>query len=187
MPHCAWSLAQTGSGADLAAADAKAAAQELAGKLAMHVVAMRPPYLSRETGGRRLTSKVTFHHVRDTSEQQQVNSVQCSRPKAYTVAALLASCAYVKRWQHKCVAQHVLQWTKRMASVNWHSLHNRVTLDDTRHGLAFRLHVNMSARPRPHGRRLCLKPTYQSSYGARAEDPSLCTLQCRTQCEQPRA
>jgi translation elongation factor EF-Ts len=53
-----WSLAQTGSGADLAAADAKAAAQELAGKLAMHVVAMRPPYLSRETGGRRLTSTI---------------------------------------------------------------------------------------------------------------------------------
>ena len=52
VPLCAWSLAQTGSGADLAAADAKAAAQELAGKLAMHVVAMRPPYLSRETGGR---------------------------------------------------------------------------------------------------------------------------------------
>jgi GH24 family phage-related lysozyme (muramidase) len=52
VPRCTWSLTQTGSGADLAAADAKAAAQELAGKLAMHVVAMRPPYLSRETGGR---------------------------------------------------------------------------------------------------------------------------------------
>lgn len=53
MRHSAsWSSAQTGSGADLAAADAKAAAQELASKLAMHVVAMRPPYLSRETGAR---------------------------------------------------------------------------------------------------------------------------------------
>lgn len=42
---------QTGNGADLAAADARSAVEELANKLAMHVVAMRPPYLSRESGG----------------------------------------------------------------------------------------------------------------------------------------
>lgn len=53
-----WGL-QTWSGADLAA-DAKDAAQELANKLAMHVVAMRPPYLSRETGAAASAKPCTF-------------------------------------------------------------------------------------------------------------------------------
>jgi translation elongation factor EF-Ts len=47
---CLVAVTQAVSESGLSGADAKAAAQELAGKLAMHVVAMRPPYLSRETG-----------------------------------------------------------------------------------------------------------------------------------------